>query len=107
MTAFAIDELNRHPVYRRLELVRDLYREYILFRWPEWMPGTKVLARRLDKALYLWGARIEHRIWTRRQKEYHEERTRMRQEALDRQFEEMVRESSRTKREVDRLMANT
>jgi len=107
MTDSAIDELNRHPVYWRLVVIRNLYREYILLRWPEWMPGTKVLAWRLDKSLYLWEARIEHSIWTYRQQKYHEERMRMRQEALDRKFEEIVRESSLTKREVDRLMANT
>ena len=60
------EELDAHEGFQRLVKIRDWYRDNVLFRWPDWMPGTKVLAWRLDKKLYLMQQAIENAIYSRR-----------------------------------------
>ena len=65
-----VEELENDKGYQRLDRARDWYRTNILFNWPEWMPGTLVLAWRLDKKMYLMQQVIENRIYSRRVAEY-------------------------------------
>lgn len=79
-----LEELEAHKGYQCLDNIRDWYREKVLLRWPEWMPGTKVLAWRLDKNMFLIQQRIENKIYSRRITKYREERYRLRNEYFDR-----------------------
>ena len=68
------DELDKNKAHQRLAEMRDWYRANILLKWHEWMPGTKILAWRLDKLMFLRQQKIENRIYSRRVAEYHKEK---------------------------------
>ncbi len=96
------DELESHKAFQWLSRARDWYRASVLLPWPEWMPGTEVLAWRLDKKMFLMQQAIESRIYSRRLDEYRGERWRLRGEHFDRL---PIERFGLAKHEADRIMA--
>lgn len=98
-----ITEVDGHRFHSFLRRLRMGWRNKVIFNLPRFMVGTHVLFWQIYTLIYRAEAAIEHKVWTRRQNEYRENRYRLRQEYFDRV---PIERRALAKREADVIMAN-